>query len=194
MPVCLRCSRLRLFIKEIKESPRFEKLSFIPPFLILIVEITLFIHAVEIQVLYVIQLTIILVALSIVEIFFVISEIHEHYRQNNFERILTIKLDDFILKSKYKNVQFLVNHFLKENPEYASYRNHIYHISCQILETHKEEIYKKNLEKDLKRYIKSTSHESVDAILSNFLKKYPEYKTSPSKIYKRICEYLNTEK
>ncbi|MBU0496534.1 MAG: hypothetical protein KKG04_01085, partial [Candidatus Thermoplasmatota archaeon] len=153
----------------------------------------LFIHAFEIQVVYVIQLTIILVSLSIIEIIFVMSEIHAHYKQSNFDRILTIKLDDFILKSKHKNVQFLVKHFLKENPEYASNRNHIYHISCQILETHEEEIYKRNLEKDLKRFIKSSSEKSVDSILSGFLKKYPEYKTNPSKIYQRICDYLNTE-
>ncbi len=189
----LRSTRMRGYIKEFAESQTFDKLSFIPPFLILVVEIILLIHSFTIHVLYIIQLTIILVVLSIIEIIFVTSEIHEHYKQSNFDRILTIKLDDFILKSKHGNVQFLVKHFLKDNPEYASKRNHIYHIACQILETHKEEIFKQNLEKDLKRYIRYASQKSVNSILTGFLKRYPQYKSNPAKIYQRICDYLNKE-
>ena len=96
----LRSSGIRNYIKEIAESQKFEKLSFFPPFLILLVEIILLIHALEIQVFYVIELTIILVVLSIIEIFIVMSEIHQHYRQINFDRILTIKLDDLGLASR----------------------------------------------------------------------------------------------
>ena len=99
-----RSGRLRNYIKEIAESPRFEKLSFIPPFLILIVELILLEHAIRIQVTYVIELTLVILALSIIEIIFVAEEIHENYIRTNFDRILTIKLDDFIIEHRERNV------------------------------------------------------------------------------------------
>ena len=94
-----RSGRLRLFIKELAESPKIEKLSFIPPFLVLLVEIILLQHALAIYEPYVIGLTTLLLILSVTEIILVAQEIHEHYQIKNFERILTIKLDDFVFQS-----------------------------------------------------------------------------------------------
>ena len=93
-----RSGRLRTFIREYKESPKTEKLSFIPPFLILIVEAVLLLHALTIDVpdIMVVELTGILLIISMIEILLVSREIHEHYTKNNFDRVLTIKLDDFI--------------------------------------------------------------------------------------------------
>ena len=87
-----RCGRIRTFIREYRESPKTEKLSFIPPFLILIVEAVLLIHALTIDVpdIMVVELTTILLIISIVEILFVSREIHEHYSKSNFDRILTV--------------------------------------------------------------------------------------------------------
>lgn len=188
-----RSPRLRNYINELAQSKTVEKLSFFPPFIILIVEIILLIHALEIQVLYVIELTIILVALSIIEILLVMTELHEHYTQMNFDRILTIKLDDFILDHKYKNVQVVCNRFLEKYPQYCNDRNEVYHIACQILETHKEELWEYNLDKDLHKFIKTTKYTSVDEILKAFVKKYDKYRRDPSKIYRQICQILGNE-
>ena len=119
------------------------------------------------------------------------TELHDHYTQLNFDRILTIKLDDFILDHKYKNVQIVVNKFIDKYPEYGSDRNEIYHIACQILETHKEELWEHDLDKNLKKFIKKTKLTSVDDILKAFLKKNKKYRNDPSRIYQHICELLN---
>ena len=188
-----RSPHIRSYINELAESKTVEKLSFFPPFLILFVECILLIHAIQEQVLYVIELTIILVVLSVIEIFLVITELHEHYKQMNFDRILTIKLDDFILDHKFKNVQVICNQFLDEYPQYNNERNEVYHIACQILETHKKELWEHDLEKDLNAFIKTTKYTVVDDILKAFLKKHHKYKSNPGKTYKRICEILDAE-
>ncbi len=187
-----RSRRLRNYIKEFTESRTVEKLSFFPPFLILIVELILLIHAFQIQVLYVIELTIILVVLSVIEIILVTAEMHDHYKQTNFDRILTIKLDDYIIDHKYKNVQVICNEFLDKHPEYCNDRNEVYHVACQILETHKEELWEHDLDTDLKKFIKTTKHTSVDNILTAFVKKYRKYQSDPAKVYSRICTILDT--
>lgn len=111
-----RSGRIRSFIREYEESPRLEKLSFIPPFLILIVEGVLLAHALTINVpdIMVVELTMILLIISIVEIIFVSTEIHEHYTNSNFDRILTIKLDDFITERKEINVKKIVTDFTEQ--------------------------------------------------------------------------------
>ena len=129
----VRSRRLRNYLKEVSESDKFEKLSLILPFLVLIVEIILIEHAIRIKVYYVIHLTSILLILSIIEILFIIEELHEHYIKGNFERILTIRLDDFILQTKMKNVKFIIEEFIEEYPEYKKHWNKLYHIACQII-------------------------------------------------------------
>ncbi len=188
-----RSPRLRNYIKEFTESRTVEKLSFFPPFLILIVEVILLIHAIEIQVLYVIELTIVLVVLSVIEIILVTAEMHDHYKQTHFDRILTIRLDDYVIDHKYKNVQVICNEFLDEYPEYCKDRNEVYHVACQILETHKKELWEHDLDKDLKKFIQTTKHTSVDNILKAFIKKYSKYQSDPAKVYSRICEILETK-
>jgi hypothetical protein len=185
-----RSGRLRTYLKEYSESPRFEKLSFIIPFLVLIVEIILLGHAISINEGYVIILTLTLLILSIIEINLVAREIHEHYLTTNFDRILTIKLDDFITENKNKNVQFLVEEFIKQYQEYKSHRNEIYHIACQILETHKEELWEKELYKNLIKFLKDKKKMNVDDILKEFLEKNPKYTKRPGKVYSMICVYL----
>ena len=187
-----RSGRLRTFIREYHESPRFEKLSFIPPFLILFVESVLLVHAFTIDVpdIMVVELTMILLIISIVEIIFVSAEIHEHYQRNNFDRILTIRLDDFILENKKKNVKELVEEFIETHPKYSKHRSEIYHITCQIMETHKEEAWEKALDDKLKKIIKKRKKMNVDEILKVFIKKYPVYKKYRAKVYQKICQIM----
>ena len=185
-----RCGRLRGYIREIAESPRIEKLSFIPPFIIVVVEIILIDHAIRIGDPYVIMLTTILFILSLIEILLVAREIHEHYQSSNFERILTIRLDDFILERKKRNVKELVEDFIEIYPHYASYRNEIYHITCQIIETHKKEVLEKALEDKLKKFIKRRKKMNVDQILAAFLKKYPNYKKFQAEVYVKTCQIM----
>jgi hypothetical protein len=135
-----RCGRFRRFIKEYNESQKTDKISFIPPFFILILEIILITHALIENNIFVIWLTSILVIISIIEIIFVTREIHEHYQSSNFDRELTIRLDDFIIGKNEKNVKNIVEKFIDKNPNYEKYRNEIYRISCQIMETHKKEL------------------------------------------------------
>jgi len=184
-----RSGRFRSYIKELAESPRSEKLSFIPPFLVIIVELILLEHAISIQVAYVIELTLVLVVLSVIELIFVAQEIHEHYQASNFDRILTIRLDDFIMERKrVGNVKQLVEEFTETYPKYSDHRDLIYHIACQIMETHEEEAWEKTLNDELRKFIKRKKKMNVDDILAAFLKKNPTYRRHRGKIYQSICQ------
>jgi len=187
-----RSGRMRNFIREYEESPRFEKLSFIPPFLIVFVEGVLLAHALTIKApdLMVVELTLILLIISIIEIFFVIGEIHRHYAQNNFNKILVIKLDDFIIEKKERNVKKIVTDFIDYYPEYKNNRDEIYHTTCQIMQTHKEEAWAKELDKKLKSFLKRRKKKNVDVILKAFLKKYPKYRNFRIQIYDKTCKML----
>jgi len=191
-----RSIRLRNFIREYKESPRFEKLSFIPPFIILIVEGILLIHAITINVpdIMVVELTLILLAISIVETILVFGEIHRHYKQNNFDKILTIRLDDFITEKKEINVKKIVTDFIELHPEYNRYRNEAYHTTCEILETHKQEALEKEIFKKLETYIKRIKKADVDEIVAGFVDKYPKYRGSRNVIYEKTFKLKASNK
>jgi len=191
-----RCGRLRTFIREYKESPKTEKLSFIPPFLILIVEAVLLMHALTIDVpdIMVVELTTILLFISIIEILLVSKEIHEHYSKNNFDRILTIRLDDFVTEKKENNVKKIVQEFIEKYPDYKAYRNEIYHTTCQILETHREEKLEKEISQKLERYIKKNKIKNVDEIVESFVKKFPKYKPHRTEIYEKSCQLMANSK
>ena len=178
-----RCGRFRTFIKEYNESQKTDKLSFIPPFVILALEIILITHAIIENNVIVIWLTLILVIISTIEIILVTRELHEHYQRNNFDRELTIRLDDFIIEKHENNVQKIVEKFIEINPNYVEYRNEIYHIACQIMETHKIELWEKTLELKLKKFIKKDSKKSIREIIDQFIATYPEYKKYPDKVY-----------
>ena len=139
-----RCGRLRNVIQEYNESPKAKKLSFVVPFLILALEIILITHSILYQEFFVMTLTMVLLAISIIEIALVSTEMHEEYVKSNFDRILTIELDDFITEKREKNVKRIVTGFIEKHPEYRVKRNEIYHIICQILETHKKELTEEN--------------------------------------------------
>jgi len=183
-----RSGRLRTYIREVAASGTTEKLSFVPPFLVLIVEIILLLHAVGLQESYVILLTTILLILSLIEMILVTQEMHEHYQSSIFDRILTIKLDDFILRKKMRNVKILVEDFITNNPQYSDHRDEIYHIACQILETHKEEALETTLTDTLKKFMKRRKKLHVDDLLEAFLKKHPKYKRQRAEVYQKICQ------
>lgn len=182
-----RSGRLRNFVREYGESPKTERFSFIPPFLILVTEIVLIYHALTLNEAFVIILTSILLTVSIIEIIFVSSEIHEHYVRRNFDKILTIRLDDFISGKGEKNVKKLVTDFIDLHPEYKTHRNEIYHTTCQILETHKEAAIDKELSNKLKKLIKKRKKANVNEIVESFIKEYPKYKKYRNEIYERTC-------
>jgi hypothetical protein len=191
-----RSSRLQNFICEYNESPKLEKISFIPPFFILILEIILITHAIIENNTFVIILTFILVIISILEIILVAREIHEHYQRSGFDRKLTIRLDDFIIEKNETNVQKIVEDFIDKYPNYKVNRNEIYHIACQIMETHKEELWEKTLENRLKKYIKKSDKIIMKDIIEKFITKYPEYKKNPGKVYQIVSDHIikNKEK
>ena len=178
-----RSGRIRNFIKEYKESPRTEKISFIPPFLILAIELILLIHAIMVNEMFVIVFTLILLVISTIEIVIVTYEIHEHYTQINFDKKLTIRLDDFITEKKEKNVKKIVTDFIQQYNEYEKHRNEIYHTTCQIFETHKEEAIEKELTEKLDKFISKKKKITVDEVVVNFIRKYPKYKKYRGEIY-----------
>jgi len=186
-----RCGRFRNFIREYRESERFEKLSFIPPFIILFLELILLTHALieDTSDLIVVELTAILLVISFIEILLVSREIHEHYRKDSFQQDMTIRLDDFILERRMDNVSRIVEEFLKENQQYCKHRNAIYHIACQIMETHKNELWEKTLRTRLKRFLKQTDKETIRDILDEFMERFPEYRKNPERVYE-IAAYL----
>jgi len=183
-----RSGRIRNFLREYKESPKIEKLSFIAPFLILLIECILLAHAINLKEVYVILLTAILVIVSIVEIILVTLEIHEEKQRRNFGKILAIKVDDFIINSKVTNVKKIVENFIKKYPEYRLKRNEVYHTACQVLETHKEEKIEKKLMEDLNKFINKNKKMNVNEIVKTFIKKNQRYKNYRDKIYEKTCE------
>ena len=183
-----RSGRLRSYIRECKESSKIERISFLPPFLILALELILIAHAISINEIFVIILTSVLVIISIIEMVLVSLEIHERYQISNFDKILTIRLDDFITEKKGKNVKKIVVDFIDLYPEYEKHRNEIYHTTCQILETHRKVEFEKDIFKKLDTFFKKKKRENVDDIVELFVKKYPKYKPYRIDIYERVCQ------
>jgi hypothetical protein len=182
----------------VNNSSKAEKISFIPPFLILVLEIILLVHALTAKNLpdnlIVIELTTILLIISLVEILLVGREIHEHYLCDTFDRVLTIKLDDFVFKTKEKNVKRIVEAFIASFPQYRNYRHKIYHITCQIMQTHQEEAFEEELTKHLETFLKQKKKLHVDDIVELFVENYPKYKQHRSEIYEKTCQFLANSK
>jgi hypothetical protein len=186
-----RCGRFRTFIREYSESTRTDKISFIPPFIILSLEVILIIHAYILQEFFVIILTAILLIISIIEIFLVSLEIHQHYQTSNFDRILTIRLDDFVTEKKENNVRKIVEEFIELYPDYNKNRNEIYHTTCQILETHRIEKIEKEIYQKLEKFIKRNKNKNVDEIVESFVEKFPKLKRYRIEIYEKTCKILD---
>ena len=189
-----RSKRLRNFINEYNESPKTEKMSFIPPFFILTLEFILIIHAIFYGNLFVIIITSILVIISLIEIIFVSAEIHEHYQRTNFDREMTIRLDDFIIEKNEKNVKKIVEEFIHKNFHYETHRNEIYHVACQIMATHKEEMWEGTLDTRLKLFIEKNNSHNIRTLIENFIDKYPEYKKDPGKVYPLAAQMIEKYK
>jgi hypothetical protein len=188
-----RCGRFRTFIREYKESERFEKLSFIPPFIILFLEVILLVHALleDTSDLIVVELTTILLIISFIEILLVSREIHEHYQKDSDQREMTIRLDDFILERRMDNVSDIVEEFLHNNKQYCRQRNTVYHIACQIMETHKRELWEKTLRTRLQRLLKKNEQKTIREILDIFVRKYPEYRKDPERVYEIAAQMID---
>ena len=139
----------------------------------------------------VIMLTGFLLVLSVIELFLILREMHLHRMQTTFERELTIRLDDFIIERHMDNVSNIVTLFLKEYEEYRGSRTTIYHIACQIMETHKRELWEKTLRTRLKRHINKTKKTALRDIIDSFMKKFPEYQKDPEKVYQLAAIYLS---
>ena len=144
-----RCSRTRSFLMEVVKSPFVEKLSFILPFFVITIDIIILEHAIRIQEIYIIICSLFLFFLSLFEITAVSSELHKNYQKSNFEKRLTIKLDNFIEEKKGHNIKKIVEDFIANNPKYAIYRNDVYQITCQILETRNEDTLEKIVDENL---------------------------------------------
>ena len=189
-----RSGRIRSFILEYKGSPKLEKVSFVPPFIILALEVILITHAYILRENFVIILTAILLVISIIEILLVTLEIHKQYQMGSFDRELTIRLDDFIIERHAENVKKTVEDFIETHPGYAVYRNEIYHIACQIMETHKAELWEKTLTTRMGKFIPKNENKSVKEIIRDFVEKYPEYKKDPEKVYHLASQILEKSK
>ena len=184
----LRCSRVRKYLQEIASYPRFEQISFIMPILIVIAEIILMNHAIKIGELYVMLLTSFLLTVSIIEVILILLEIHRSQQKTNFKKILTVELDDFIIRNKLKNVKSIVQNFVNLHPEYEKYRNEVYHLACKIMEIHRKERWEEKLTRELKKVIEIEKECSVRELLEIFIKKHPKYKNYKSEVYHRICQ------
>ena len=189
-----RCGRIRTFINDFIQSPRAKKISFFIPYLILILELIVLIDALIISNLTIAFITIILVIISILEIIFVTKEIQYRIIENNFDKILTIKLDDFITKKREKNVKIIISEFMEQYPEYNKHRSKIYHTTCQILETHQKEVLDKDIADKLNQIINNNKKLNVDQIVEKFIENYKKYEKYRSKIYEKTCKLLGSLK
>ena len=190
----LRCGNIRRYLHEIAESPRAEKISFIPPFVILGAEIILLNHALTIGESHVIFLTLFLLLVSVIELFLVALEIHEHRKQSMFERILTIKLDDFIMETRRTNVKEIVSKFIERYPMYRTNRSEVYRLTCQIMQTHKDEKMEAEYSTKLRSFVRSAKETNATEIVSRFLKKYAQYERYRLEIYEKVCQMLEKKK
>jgi len=188
-----RSGRLRSFIREYNESQKTKRMSFIPPYIILVIEFALFLYAFIEREIIVMILTSILLVISIIEAVLVSKEVHEEYVRINCDRIITIKLDDFITETKEINVKRIVESFIDKYPEYAPNRNDIYRTTCQILETHKQEKIEKILTGELEKFIKKNKKMTVDEIVNSFLSKFQKYKKYRSEVYEKTCKIKGEE-
>ena len=186
-----RCGGIRRYLREIAESPDAEKMAFVPPFIILITEMILIIHAFMLNEFFVIVLTGFLFIVSVIEIMMITREMHQRRRQTNFERELAIRLDDFIIERHMDNVSNIVTDFLNEFEEYHGNRTMIYHIACQIMETHRRELWEKTLKTRLKLFLEKTGKKALRTIIEQFLTKYPEYRKDPEKVYQLAVLYID---
>jgi hypothetical protein len=186
-----RCGNLRRYIWEIAETPRAELMSFVPPFLILIIEIVLLNHALHLKESYVIVLTSTLLTVSVVELILVARELHQHSIKNTFDRTLTIKLDDFITETNKINVKDIVSKFIERYPMYLKNRGEVYRLTCQIMQTHKDEIVEKEYTTKVAYFVKRTKLTNASEILAEFVSKYPKYEKYSSDLYERICNILD---
>ena len=189
-----RCGGIRRYCREIADSSIGEKIAFIPPFAILIAELILLYHALNFGEGFVIVLTAFLLILSLIELFLILHELHEHRKKTNFERELAIRLDDFIIERHMDNVSTIVTDFLEEFEEYRGNRSMIYHIACQVMQTHKKELWEKTLRTRLKRYMDRSSEKQLRPIIKGFLEKFPEYRKDPEKVYQLTVIYIAKEK
>ena len=185
-----RSGGIRRYCREIANSPKREQVAYIPPFLILTAELILLLHALELKEGFVIFLTSFLLIVSLIELFLILREMHQHRCQTTYERELTIRLDDFIIERHMDNVSRIVEDFINEYDEYKDNRTTIYHIACQIMHTHKQELWEKTLRTRLKRFLVKTDKESLRDIIDAFLKKFPEYRKDPAKVYQLIVNYI----
>jgi len=189
-----RSGGIRRYCREIANSPKREQIAYIPPFVILIAEFILLLHALELKEGFVIYLTSFLLIVSLIELFLILREMHQHRCQTTFERELTIRLDDFIIERHMDNVSKIVVDFLKEYDEYKANRTTIYHIACQIMHTHKQELWEKTLRTRLKRFLSKTDKESLREIIDAFLKQFPEYRKDPEQVYQLTVHYIDNSK
>ena len=185
-----RSGGIRRYCREIADSPRGDKIAFITPVAILTAEFILLYHAFELKEGFVIFLTSFLVFLSLIELFLILREVHQHRCQTTFERELAIRLDNFIIERHMDNVSNIVEKFLNEYEEYRGNRTTIYHIACQIMQTHKQELWEKTLRTRIKRYIAKEKDVSLRKIIDGFITKFPEYKKDPEKVYQLAAIYI----
>jgi hypothetical protein len=89
------------------------------------------------------------------------------------------------------NVSNIVNDFLNEFEEYKGHRTTIYHIACQIMQTHKQELWEKTLRTRLHIFLEKTNKTAMRDIIESFLEKYPEYRKDPEKVYQFTAIHID---
>jgi hypothetical protein len=188
-----RCGNIRRYLREVTESRKAERISYIPPILILIIELIMLEHAISFGEIYVIILTIVLLIISFIELILIIREMHKHRVKHIFDRTLTIKLDDFITDTKITNVKEIVLKFIDRYPLYEKNRVELYKLTCQIMQTHKDQSFEKQYLLRLSTFVKGSTSKDAPTIVKAFFKKYPEYEQYGSEVYDRICKLLETK-
>lgn len=186
-----RSGAIREFIRDYYGSSRWEKLAFIPPFIILFMELFLLVYDLNHDVDFiVIEFTVILVVISLFEIIIVGKEIHEHTHESDYREELAILLDDFIARSRYKSVKNILHSFINAYPQYRVYRSDIYRITCQILAVHKEKDLEEEIIKKLRLYTRDKADLPEDEIFARFMDRYPKYHIHPDKVSELINKVL----
>ncbi len=107
---------------------------------------------------------------------------------------MTIRLDDFIIEKNEKNVKKIVEEFINKNSHYETDINEIYHVACQIMATHKEEMWERTLDTRLKLFIEKNNSHNIRTLIENFIDKYPEYKKDPGKVYPLAAQMIEKYK
>jgi len=127
----------RNLLGEILTASRMIKIALIIPFIVLLFDVEIFYYSWTNQEKTILIASGFVLFLSVLEIFAVIKEIHEHIKRARRLDILEKKLEEIANEIEKPNVRKIINKFMAKYPgEYTI--NEVYHAACILMDNLKK--------------------------------------------------------